>query len=134
MGVFSAGTFLGAPFNTYIMDKWGRKPAQVTGAILIIIGSIITSTSMHLAQFVVGRFILGAGSAFAQSAPAVSTPCGAFLTPKYAVEIARPTWRGRCAAMYNCGWYAGAIPAAAITFGTSYINNNLCWQLPLIFQ
>lgn len=32
------------------------------------------------------------------------------------------------------GYFGGAIPAAAITFGTSYIQSNLAWQLPLIFQ
>lgn len=31
-------------------------------------------------------------------------------------------------------WYGGAIPAAAITFGTNYIQSNLSWQLPVIFQ
>jgi hypothetical protein len=34
----------------------------------------------------------------------------------------------------RAGYFGGAIPAAAITFGTSYIQSNLAWQLPLIFQ
>jgi len=104
------------------MDRWGRRLAQAVGAVAIIVGSILTCTSNTIAQFIVGRFVLGWGSAFAQSAPA------------YAMEVARPQWRGRCAAIYNCGWYAGAIPAAAITFGTNYIDSHLSWQLPLIFQ
>ncbi|TXT07360.1 hypothetical protein VHUM_03080 [Vanrija humicola] len=121
-GTFNAGCMIGGPCNSYVMDKWGRRWAQVTGAVAIVVGAILTTTSHGLAQLIVGRFVLGFGSAFAQSAPA------------YAMEVARPQWRGRCAAIYNCGWYAGAIPAAAITFGTSYIKSHLSWQLPLIFQ
>lgn len=34
----------------------------------------------------------------------------------------------------STGYFGGSIPAAAITFGTNYINSNLSWQLPLIFQ
>jgi len=38
------------------------------------------------------------------------------------------------AAFYNCGYFGGAIPAAAITLGTQYINSDWQWRLPLIFQ
>ena len=35
---------------------------------------------------------------------------------------------------YNCGWFGGSIPAAAVTFGTNYINSNRAWQIPIILQ
>ena len=35
---------------------------------------------------------------------------------------------------YNCGWFGGSIPAAAITFGTNYMSTNLAWQIPIILQ
>ena len=54
--------------------------------------------------------------------------------PAYAIEVAPPHWRGRCTGIYNCGYFGGSIPAAAITFGTNYIKSNLSWQLPLVFQ
>ena len=50
------------------------------------------------------------------------------------MEIAPPHWRGRCTGFYNCGWFGGSIPAAAITFGTNYISSNLSWQIPIILQ
>jgi len=54
------------------------------GAWVIIVGSIIIASGMTLAQFVVGRFVLGLGiQVMVVSAPA------------YAVEIAPPHWRGR---------------------------------------
>jgi len=54
--------------------------------------------------------------------------------PSYIIEVAPPQWRGRFAAFYNCGWFGGSIPAAAITLGTETINNDWQWRLPLIFQ
>lgn len=34
----------------------------------------------------------------------------------------------------NFQWYGGAIPAAAVTFGTNFIDSNLSWQIPVILQ
>jgi MFS family permease len=54
------------------------------GGIIIIIGTVIISSSSTIAQFVVGRFVLGVGIAtMTVSAPA------------YAMEISPPHWRGR---------------------------------------
>lgn len=35
---------------------------------------------------------------------------------------------------YNCGWFGGSIPAAAITYGTNFIDNNYQWRIPFICQ
>jgi hypothetical protein len=35
---------------------------------------------------------------------------------------------------YNCGWFGGSIPAAFVTFGCNYINNDYSWKIPLILQ
>ena len=34
----------------------------------------------------------------------------------------------------NCGYYGGSIAAAAVTFGTNYINNDWAWRIPMIGQ
>ena len=72
------------PVSAVLSDKLGRRKTMFTGAWVIIIGSIVIATSHSLAQFVVGRFILGLGIQFM----VVSAPA-------YAVEIAPPHWRGR---------------------------------------
>jgi len=95
-------------------------------------------------QLVVARLILGAGVQICT----VSAPA-------YCIEVSPPQMRGKMTGIYNCGtsrmviieqcsrliseyltagYFGGAIPAAAITFGTNYIQSNLAWQLPLIFQ
>jgi MFS family permease len=67
-----------------ISDKLGRRKCMFVGAWIIVIGAIITSTSMTYAQFVVGRFVLGCGIQVMTVA-----------APAYAVEIVPPLWRGR---------------------------------------
>lgn len=121
--LYTVGSMIGAPFAAVLSDKYGRRKAMFAGSWVIIVGMIIMATSSHIAQFIVGRFILGFGIAIMTVA-----------APAYSMEIAPPQWRGRCTGIYNCGWFGGSIPAAAVTFGTSYINSNLSWRLPVIFQ
>ncbi|KAJ5717360.1 hypothetical protein N7488_003006 [Penicillium malachiteum] len=121
--LYTVGSIIITPISAIISDKLGRRKCMFVGAWIIIIGSIVISTSMTLAQFVVGRFLLGVGiQVMVVSAPA------------YAVEIAPPHWRGRAVGFYNCGWFGGSVPAAAITFGTNYINSDYQWRIPFILQ
>ncbi|KAJ5166760.1 uncharacterized protein N7482_005541 [Penicillium canariense] len=121
--LYTVGSIVATPFSAVISDKLGRRKCMFTGACVIIIGSVIIASGMTLAQFVVGRFILGVGiQIMVVSAPA------------YAVEIAPPHWRGRAVGFYNCGWFGGSIPAALITYGTNYMHSNYQWRIPFICQ
>ncbi|KAI0477863.1 lactose permease [Xylariaceae sp. FL0804] len=121
--LYTVGSMVGAPVGAIISDKWGRKLAMFAGAVVIILGMIIVATSDTVAQFVVGRFVLGIGIAF--------MVVGA---PAYSIEVSPPHWRGRATGLYNCGYFGGSIPAAAITFGCNQIQNNYSWRIPLILQ
>jgi MFS family permease len=59
------------------------------GAAVIIIGTCVQATSMHLDAFMIGRFILGFGVAISASAG-----------PAYVSELAHPTYRGTLTGMY----------------------------------
>ncbi|KAH8694299.1 putative MFS lactose permease [Talaromyces proteolyticus] len=121
--LYTVGSMVAAPLSAVVSDKLGRRKCMFVGAWVIIIGSILVASSHSLAQFVVGRWVLGVGiQVMIVSAPA------------YAVEIAPPHWRGRAVGFYNCGWFGGSIPAAAITFGTNYIDSNWSWRIPFICQ
>jgi MFS family permease len=50
---------VGAPFAAVLSDRFGRKTGMFCGSIVIIVGMIIAATGSTLAQFVVGRFVLG---------------------------------------------------------------------------
>ncbi|KAK4454499.1 lactose permease [Podospora aff. communis PSN243] len=121
--LYTVGSMVGAPFAAVLSDRFGRRKGMFTGGFVIILGMIIVSTGATIAQFVVGRFVLGFGIAIMTVA-----------APAYSIEIAPPHWRGRCTGFYNCGWFGGSIPAAIITFGTNYMTNDYSWRIPLILQ
>lgn len=121
--LYTVGAMVGAPFAAVLSDRYGRKKGMFVGGAVIITGMIIISTSNKIAQFIVGRFVLGLGIAVMTVA-----------APAYAIEISPPHWRGRCTGFYNCGWFGGAIPAAIVTFGTNYIDSDYSWRIPLILQ
>lgn len=77
---------VGALPAAVISDRFGRRWAMFSGAVLIIVGTVVSATAEHVAQFVVGRFILGYGITHMSLA-----------APAFAMEIAPPQWRGRCA-------------------------------------
>ncbi|KAI1639438.1 lactose permease [Biscogniauxia mediterranea] len=121
--LYTVGSMVGSPFAAIISDKYGRRTAMFCGGVTIIAGMIIAATSMVIPQFVVGRFVLGVGISIMTVA-----------APAYAVEIAPPHWRGRATGFYNCGWFGGSIPAAAVVFGCNQIDNNYSWRIPIILQ
>jgi sugar porter (SP) family MFS transporter len=121
--IYTIGGIAGPWFAGPITDKLGRRGGMFVGGLIICLGSAVIASSMHAHQFIAGRFILGFGVSI--------LTCAA---PSYIIEVAPPQWRGRFAAFYNCGWFGGSIPAAAITLGTQHINSDLSWRLPLIFQ
>ncbi|KAL2835828.1 general substrate transporter [Aspergillus pseudoustus] len=121
--LYSVGSIIATPFAAAVSDRWGRKMGMSCGAIIIIIGSVISASAFSLAQCTVGRLVLGSGIQFMTVA-----------APAYSMEIAPPQWRGRATGFYNCGWFGGAIPAALVTFGTAYIDNSWQWRIPFIGQ
>lgn len=121
--LYSVGGIIAFPVAPIVSDKYGRRMGMFSGGVIIIIGAILTSTSTTVAQFVVGRLVLGFGIMFMTVA-----------APAYAIEISPPHWRGRATGFYNCGWFGGSIPAALVTYGCQYINSDISWKLPLILQ
>ncbi|KAI1387594.1 general substrate transporter [Hypoxylon trugodes] len=121
--LYTVGAMVGSPFAAILSDRYGRRAGMFVGAIVIIIGMIIASTAFTIAQFVVGRFVLGLGISIMTVA-----------APAYAVEISPPHWRGRATGFYNCGWFGGSIPAAAVVYGCNKIDNDYSWRIPLIVQ
>lgn len=137
-----------SPVAALISDRFGRRWAMFSGAIVIIVGAVIACTASTVAQLTVARFILGAGISIMTVA-----------APAYVIEISPAHWRGRCTGkpfllslfstpelykrwiwadlflgFYNCGWFGGSIPAAFVTFGCSYMSTNWAWRLPLLLQ
>lgn len=90
--LYNVGCLLGGPVAAWISDRYGRRIGMASGAVVIIVGAVVCTTATHIAQFIVGRLILGFGIAIVQIA-----------APSYCMEISPPHWRGRCTGIYNCG-------------------------------
>lgn len=98
------GGLIGPFFAGPIADRWGRRMGMCVGGLIILVGCIVVTTAHGLEQIIGGRFLLGFGIAI--------MTVGA---PSLCVEIAPPHWRGKFVGVYNCGWFGGSIPAAAIS-------------------
>lgn len=42
--------------------------------------------------------------------------------------------RGRITALYNTGYFGGAIPAAGISLGTQHLASDWSWRIPVLIQ
>lgn len=81
-----------SPFPAaWCSDKYGRRPALFIGAVIAIIGSLITCFANSTGMFIGGRVILGFGAGFQQSiAPyllqEMAHPVGARLGTAHALS------------------------------------------------
>jgi MFS family permease len=93
------------------------------GSAIIIFGTIIQATCKGLAQFMVGRFILGFGVALTATAG-----------PSYVSELAHPAYRGIMTGMFNVFWFVGGIPGTFVPAGTAGIHSSASWRIPIWLQ
>ena len=74
-GLNTASVFIGSFFGTMcsgvVADRLGRRPAVLWGSVITLIGIVIQTAAQNIAMFVVGRIILGVGSAISGVAGSV---------------------------------------------------------------
>ncbi|KAF8490468.1 general substrate transporter [Hysterangium stoloniferum] len=141
--IYPLGQLPGSLAASAICDRWGRRSAMFVGSIMVIIATAILTTSHTLGQFLAGRFLLGAGVSFTDIA-----------APTYCIEIAPSQWKGRMTGFYNINThfpYSGHLGVVALSdtsllpqwqgysastqvWGTSIIQTNWSWRIPLIIQ
>ena len=66
-GLNTASVFIGTTIGTLVSgtmtDRLGRRPAILWGSVVMIVGIVIQTAAQNIAMFVVGRIVLGLGSA-----------------------------------------------------------------------
>lgn len=82
--MYQIGGVTALPFVGPTIDGFGRRIGMLSGATLIIIGTIIQGVGNQQSQFMGGRFLLGFGVSLAAASG-----------PMYVVEINHPAYRGR---------------------------------------
>lgn len=124
---YELGCFFGAIFTLCFGERIGRTPLLVTGGILMVLGTTISTAAFGphwgLGQFVVGRVISGLGNGMNTATI--------------------PVWQSECSRAHNRGFlvcFEGAIIAVGtfvaywIDFGLSYVDSSVQWRFPIAFQ
>lgn len=85
-GLNTASVFIGSFFGTMcsgvLADRLGRRPAIFWGSVITLVGIVLQTAAQDIAMFVVGRIVLGLGSAISGVAGSV-----------YLVETFPSRWR-----------------------------------------
>lgn len=92
--VLFMGGFVGSFPASPVSDRYGRKAGILIGSFFTLAGTIIQSSACGLAQFMVGRALLGVG---------ISFTCVA--CPSMVAELAHPRQRGTVLGFFNTFWY-----------------------------
>lgn len=104
------GTFCGAPFVS-LADVIGRRGVNFIGNFLVIVSAALQGFAVNLPMFMVGRFVLGFGSAL-------------MSTPQYMGEVAPAHLRGRYVGLFGACFQLGSIGMNAAMLGFVKITND----------
>lgn len=126
-GLNTASVFIGSTIGTLVSgvmtDRMGRRPATFWASVITLVGIVIQTAAQNIAMFVIGRIILGIGSAISGVSSSV------FLN-----ETFPQRWRTWGAGMLNNFYYVGALVAAGVTLGTGQWQSTWAWRLPSLIQ
>ncbi len=121
VATFSIGALFGALACTWVGDIFGRRKVIFAAGLLTLIGEILECSSFHLAQFIVGRSILGVGVGM--------------------LSAVVPVWQSECSPAKNRGQHVvldgtfitvGYVLEAWINIGFFQIKTgSLSWRIPL---
>ncbi|XXH01540.1 hypothetical protein Hte_007900 [Hypoxylon texense] len=122
-GLNTASVFIGSTVGTLVSgvmtDRLGRRPAIFWASVVTIVGIVIQTAAQNIAMFVIGRIILGIGSAISGVSSSV------FLN-----ETFPQRWRTWGAGMLNNFYYVGALIAAGVTLGTGQWQSTVSPESP----
>lgn len=124
---YELGCFGGSLFVMFYGERIGRKPLIVMGALITIVGAIISTCAFRgywaLGQFVVGRVITGVGTGLNTS-----------TIPVWQSEMSDPSIRGLLVNLEGSTIALGTMLAYWIDFGFSYIDSSVQWRFPVSLQ
>jgi MFS family permease len=119
----NVGQLVALPFCAWFCDRFGRKPALLVSAAILLVGVVLQGAAQNVAMFIVARGVLGFGLALNITA-----------APLLIMELAYPSQRAPMVSIYNSLWGLGALAAAWTTFGTFRIENTWAWRIPSLLQ
>ncbi|PCG94133.1 Major facilitator superfamily domain, general substrate transporter [Penicillium occitanis (nom. inval.)] len=122
-GSYDLGAVVGSLLCIGYSDRIGRLRTVLIGLLLSIVGLVLEASAFSVAQFTVGRLVIGA---------AIGT-----------ISSAIPVWQSECSTTAHRGAFvvleglcisSGITLSEWVAFGCSFSSNkSVQWRLPLIF-
>ncbi|KAL4879278.1 general substrate transporter [Aspergillus karnatakaensis] len=127
-GINSAGAVTGCILQAWTADAFGRKATIQLGSAVLILGGALCAGAVHMAMFLVGRFIAGVGAGIL-----------ACIVPIYQAEVSTAETRGAMVCvtgvMYAVGYsLAGWLGYACYFMDATNPAASFAWRFPLAFQ
>ncbi|KAL4899073.1 hypothetical protein BDW74DRAFT_189545 [Aspergillus multicolor] len=123
-GLFQAGGLVGTLSFGVMADKSGRCKAILIATIVSIIGGALQAGSVHIAMFLVARFITGYGIGGL-----------VMLVPLWQSEVAPPHARGLLVGLHGVSILCGYSLAAWVGFAFYFVDiSGAQWHTPLALQ
>ncbi|KAI8311194.1 Sugar transporter STL1 [Colletotrichum sp. SAR11_59] len=121
--LYNIGCVVGSILSYFIGEKLGRRSMLMSGATIMIIGSILLGASENLAALLAGRIITGIGNGMNSS-----------TAPVYLSECAPANIRGALLTLQGTVTILGVVIAYWTDYGTSFYESSFQWRFPLAFQ
>ena len=122
--IYSLGAICSLPFIPVITQRVGRRWSIFGGSCVMVVGAIIQACSVHVAMYIMARWILGLG-----------IPICIVSASSLIGELGYPKERPVLTSLFNTSYFIGAILAAGITFGTQALApSNWSWRAPSLLQ
>lgn len=119
---YTGGAFASL-FSGFIVDWRGRRETIFWAALIALIGGVIQGSAQNIGMFIAGRFIVGMGMAFAQTA-----------APTLVAETTPVKYRGFALGLYYACWGVGTLIASGVCYGTQNIGSTWAWRIPSLLQ
>ncbi|CZR66416.1 related to hexose transporter protein [Phialocephala subalpina] len=107
----------------FLVDWRGRRESIFWSCVITLIGAILQTSSVHIAMFILGRFILGMGMGVAATA-----------TPTYVAETAPPKHRAFALGLYYSCWGVGTLIASGVCYRSQFVTTTWAWRIPSLIQ
>ena len=119
---YTGGAFASL-FSGFVVDWRGRRETIFWAASIALVGGVIQGAAQNIGMFIAGRFIVGMGMAFAQTA-----------APTLVAETTPVRYRGFALGLYYACWGVGTLIASGVCYGTQSISSTWAWRIPSLLQ
>uniref|UniRef100_A0A060T130 ARAD1C20878p n=1 Tax=Blastobotrys adeninivorans TaxID=409370 RepID=A0A060T130_BLAAD len=106
-----------------LLDKYGRKPLIIVGALLSVAGICLQHEAKEWTLHLAGRAVNGAAIGVMFT-----------ISPLWIGETCRPELRGLFLCFFNTSIVFGQMIIVFVSYGAEHIMNDWSWKVPLMAQ